>query len=392
MSLPTDHSLLPTSSYDAIVLGTGGVGSAALLHLARRGLKVLGIDRFPPGHDRGSSHGESRVIRMAYFEHADYVPLLRRAYQLWSELEARYGKPLFHRVGLVEVGPRDGIVVPGVLKSAREHHLAVETIDPQQARERFPGLHIPDGLSAVYEADAGYLLVEECVVAHACAAVEYGASLHIGESVQSWHARGNTLRVITDRDTYSTERLVVTAGAWTNDLLQDLGVPLRVVRKHLHWFVPEQPWYDRAARCPAFLYELPHGVFYGLPQIGASGVKVGEHTGGAEVVDPLMDPRESEALDLARVTRFVMQCLPGCSTNILRHARCFYTMSPDENFIVDRHPAHPQVVFAAGLSGHGFKFTPVLGEVLAEMAVEGKSTQPISFLNRQRLVREPETD
>ncbi len=378
--------------YDAIVLGTGGVGSAALMHLARRGLKVLGIDRFPPGHDRGSSHGESRVIRMAYFEHADYVPLLRRAYQLWSELEARCGKQLFHRVGLLEVGPPDGIVIPGVLKSAQEHQLSVDTLDAQQVHERFPGLHVPAGMSAVYEADAGYLLVEDCVLAHASSAVQHGAQLHIGESVQSWHAHGKTLHVVTDRGTYATEHLVITAGAWANDLLHDLGAPLRVVRKHLHWFASDKPCYGHTAHCPAFLYELPHGVFYGLPEIGPSGVKVGEHTGGAAVTSPLDDPRDAEPLDRQRVQAFVTQCLPACSTNVLRHARCFYTMSPDEHFIIDRHPAHDQVVFAAGLSGHGFKFTPVLGEVLAEMVVEGKSSQPVDFLNLERFVTGQETD
>lgn len=370
--------------YDAIVLGTGGVGSAALMQLAQRGLKVLGIDRFPPGHDRGSSHGESRVIRMAYFEHADYVPLLRRAYQLWSELEERSRKTWFHRVGLLEVGPADGIVVPGVLKSAQQHALPVEQLTAAQVHERFPGLRVPAGLSAVFEADAGYLLVEDCVIAHACAAVEHGAQLHIGATIQSWHAHGDALQVVTDRGNYTTQRLIITAGAWAKDLLHDLGVPLRVVRKHLHWFPPTQPYYDAAAHCPAFLYELPQGVFYGLPQIGPSGVKVGEHTGGVEVTNPLADARDAEPLDRARVADFAACCLPGVKASPMRHARCFYTLSPDEHFIVDRHPAQPQVVFAAGLSGHGFKFTPVLGEVLAEMVLGENVTSPINFLGLSR--------
>lgn len=374
--------------YDAIVIGTGGVGSAALMQLAQRGLRVLGIDRFPPGHDRGSSHGESRVIRMAYFEHADYVPLLRRAYQLWETLEQETAQRLFERVGLLEIGPADGIVVPGVLKSAAEHGLSVEKLSASQVHQRFPGLYVPNAMEAVFEADAGYLRVESCVVAHALAATRAGAELHVGEAVQSWRASPGQVEVMTDRGTYRAARLIITAGAWARDLLRDLAIPLKVLRKHLYWFACDQPWYDSAARCPAFLYEMPHGVFYGLPQIGLGGVKVGEHTGGAEVADMLTDPSAAEAADQARVADFVSRCLPGASQRIVHHARCFYTMSPDEHFIVDKHPQHENVVFAAGLSGHGFKFTPVLGEILAELTVEGQTKQPAAFLGLQRLKAE----
>ncbi len=372
--------------YDAIVLGTGGVGSAALLALAECGLNVLGLDRFPPGHNHGSSHGESRIIRRAYFEHADYVPLLARAYERWEELERETQKRLFHRVGLLQVGPPQGVVIAGVLQSASTHRLTVESLSAREANERFPGFYVPPEFTAVFEADAGYLLVEDCVVAHACAAVRRGAKLHIGESVKSWHVSGDAVQVTTDQQVYSAARLIITAGAWANDLLADLGVPLRVVRKHLHWFATEQPWYRRAAQCPTYLFELPHGVFYGFPEVHEATVKVAEHSGHHDVVaDPLHDPSTIDAIDQQRVTQFVATYMPGVSAMITRHARCFYTLSPDEHFIIDQHPAHPQVVFAAGLSGHGFKFTPVLGEVLAELAIDGRSQQPMEFLRLHRL-------
>jgi monomeric sarcosine oxidase len=370
--------------YDAIILGTGGVGSAALMQLARRGWRVLGIDRFLPGHDRGSSHGETRIIRKAYFEHSDYVPLLHRAYELWAELEAHAQQKLFHRVGLLQVGPPQGAVVQGVLHSAREHDLKVEFIEnAAHSRSRcLQGFTIPEGMSAVFEEDAGYLLVEDCVVAHARAAIAAGAELHCGEAVQRWEIDGGGVRVITDRGVYSAGKLIVTAGAWARDLLSELDIPLRVVRKHLHWFSNYS--FERTLPASTFLFEMPYGVFYGFPTVAGEGIKIAEHSGGTTVADPLTDPADADEADLAQLRRFIADCLLQVGHVSLRHARCFYTLSPDEHFLLDVHPHHPQISFAAGLSGHGFKFTPVLGEALADLATEGKTKLPIGFLGLGR--------
>lgn len=371
--------------YDAIVLGTGGVGSAALLHLAQRGARVLGLDRFPGGHDRGSSHGQTRIIRQAYFEHPDYVPLLRRAYELWAELESRCGEQLYRETGLVQIGPPDGVVLPGVLQSARQHNLEVVRLAPDDARRRFPGLQVPAGCEAVFERRAGYLLVERCVLAHLNEAARAGAELRTGEAVLDWRADDDAVTVRTDRSTYHAARLILAAGAWSRELLTELDIPLRVVRKHLHWYDNTDPRYRADAGCPTFLYELPDGCFYGFPQIDARGVKVAEHSGGETVVDPLNVDRTVAVDDQQRVARFVASHLPGVSARPTDHAVCMYTMSPDEHFLVDRHPAHPHVVLAAGLSGHGFKFTGVLGQVLAELALDGRTAQPIEFLSLGRL-------
>lgn len=374
------------AAYDVIVLGTGGVGSAALWQLAQRGARVLGLDRFPPGHDRGSSHGQSRVIRLAYFEHADYVPLLRRAYQLWDELERQSDQQLFHRVGLLEAGPPDGIVVPGVLQSAQQHQLRVETLAADDVHRRFPGFRIPEGYAAVYEADAGYLLVEECVRAAAALAQRQGAELSVGENVVAWQVRDGEVEVMTDRGRYTAARLVVAAGAWAGTALDFLRPRLRVVRKHLHWYATSGNAYSRESGCPTYLFELPGGVYYGFPEIGEPTVKVAEHSGAREPVDdPLSDPRQVDPEDRRRVDAFVAQCLPQATGPVVRHAACFYTLSPDEHFLVDLHPDHPQVAYVAGLSGHGFKFTSVLGEVLAELALQGKTELPIGFLSARRL-------
>ncbi len=369
---------------DVIVLGVGGVGSAALFHLAARGLRVLGIDRFAPGHDRGSSHGESRIIRQAYFEHADYVPLLYRAYELWRELERLTQTPLFFPVGLLEIGPPDGVVIPGVLESARKFHLEVEELTPEAVARRFPGYRMPPGMQAVFEPQAGYLLVEECVRAHVQRARQLGAELHIGETIISWQVQGDGVKVVTDRDVYQAGKLIITAGAWASELVRELGVPLRVLRKHVYWYGSSGALFRREARAPTFLYELPQGVFYGFPEISPGEIKVGEHTGGSLVDDALTDDRAEDAIDRRRVDAFVADCLASATTQALRHSTCYYTMSPDENFLIDIHPRYSQVAFAAGLSGHGFKFTPVLGEALADLVTTGKTQLPIEFLSTKR--------
>ncbi|MGI8982615.1 MAG: N-methyl-L-tryptophan oxidase [Pirellulaceae bacterium] len=372
--------------YDAIVLGTGGVGSAAAFHLARRGARVLGLDRFPGGHDRGSSHGQTRIIRQAYFEHADYVPLLRRAYELWAELESLADEKLFHQVGLLQIGPPEGYVIGGVLGAANQHGLVVDELTAAQSQARFPGFRVPAGMVGVFEPAAGYLKVERCVLAHLAAARQHGAELRTGITVQSWSSDEGGAFVNTDQGIFTADKLVITAGAWAPQLLADLGIPMTVRRKHLHWFECDNPVY-RGPNAPTFFYELPHGLFYGFPAVDDLGVKVAEHSGGETVTDPLTDQRRLEEQDLARVRDFVATILLGVneSARLTRHEVCFYTMSPDEQFIIDTHPQHKNVVFSAGLSGHGFKFTSVLGEIMADLAFTGTTNQPIGFLGSARL-------
>lgn len=375
--------------YDVIVLGVGGVGSAALLHLARRGARAVGIDRFAPPHDRGSSHGQTRIIRQAYFEHPDYVPLLKRSYELWRELEERTGRRLYHRTGLLEVGPPQGVVLPGVLESARMHGLDVETLTADEAQRRFPALTIPDGCEAVFERDAGYLRVEDCVSAHVEEARRLGAEVRGGEAVQAWRVAGGDVIVDTDRGRYSAPRLVLTAGAWAGPLLAGVGPPLSVVRKHLHWFANRDPRLREENGCPAFFYETPQGYYYGFPQIDESGLKAAEHSGGEETADPLHVDRSLDPAELARVQNFLAAHLPGVSGRQTAHTVCMYTMTPDAHFLVGHHPRWPQVSVVAGLSGHGFKFAAVLGEILAQLALDGQSPHAIGFLSLRRFVKRP---
>ncbi|MBL8830380.1 MAG: N-methyl-L-tryptophan oxidase [Planctomycetaceae bacterium] len=370
--------------YDCIVLGVGAVGSGALWHLARRGLRVLGLDRFPPGHDRGSSHGATRMIRQAYFEHPDYVPLVLRAYDQWRELERAATRSLYVETGLVQIGPPDGEVVPGVLASAASHGLDVEALSPADLAKRFPTFRVPSGMTGVFERRAGFLRVEDSIVTLVQQALSAGAQLHCGESVVSWTTEGHSVVVRTDHDTYHAGHLIIAAGAWSAQVLNSLGLPLVVRRKPQYWYHTTADHTRLEHGCPAWLYETGDGIFYGFPQIDSRGMKLAEHSGGSPVADPLRVDRQIDRADQARVERFVAEHLTGVSATLGHHAVCMYTISPDHHFYVDRHPEHDHVAFAAGLSGHGFKFAPVLGEAVVELALEGRSTLPVGFLATSR--------
>jgi len=372
--------------FDAIVVGAGGVGSATLLRLAKRGVRVLGIDRFGPAHDRGSSHGQTRLIRQAYFEHPDYVPLLLSAYEMWHELERESGQQLLFPTGLIEVGPPDGIVIPGVAASAQQHGLEIERLCPTDVEQRFPQITLPPHCEAVFEPTAGILQVEACVRVQLDQAQNLGAELRFHEPVIGWRADGNGVAVETTNGRYHAAHLIVAAGAWSSVLMESLGLPLRVVRKHLHWFDSDDDRYQLQSGCPAAFFELAEGCFYVFPEMDSGpGVKAAEHSGGEEVVDPTNLDRTLDAQDHALVAEFVNRYLPGVSTRSINHSVCMYTLTPDEHFILDFYPEHSQVCFVAGLSGHGFKMAPVLGEALADLTLDGATSHPVGFLGLSRL-------
>jgi sarcosine oxidase len=369
---------------ECIVVGTGGVGSAVLYHLAKRGVKALGIDRFPPGHDRGSSHGASRIIRLAYMEHPDYVPLLRRAYELWEELGRRLGRPLYHETGLFYAGPANGETIPALIECAAQHDLPLEILSHKEQRRRFPGFLVPASMSMVFEQTAGYVEAEASVRAHAEEAQAHGAEIRIGETVRGWETDGSGVTVKTDRGSYSAERLVITPGAWARELLRGAGIEFELRRKELFWFDAANREYGADTGCLAFFFETPDGVFYGFPSIDGDGVKVAEHTGGEAVPDPLDLDRFPLPANRDRIDGFITRHLPGISRTLRRHDVCMYTMSRDEHFVVNRYPGQDNIFFAAGLSGHGFKFAPVLGEILSDLVLTGVTDRPIEFLRLGR--------
>ena len=370
--------------YDAIVVGAGGMGSAALYHLARRGARVCALERFAIAHDRGSSHGDTRIIRKAYMEHPDYVPLLHRAYELWQELEQRPGE-LFARVGLLVAGDAESEAMRGQAACYREHDLPHETLDLAELAGRYPDFAAPAAWHAFYDPLGGYLRVEECVRRHVGRARDHDAVIYEDEAMQSWRGEGDGVVVETVGRRLYADRLVLTAGAWAVPELQKLGVAAHVVRKVQLWY-GGLGW-ERYAEgtFPCFFVADGEDYFYGFPAREPWGLKLAEHNISRDIVtDPLQLERGLAPDDEPRLLDFLARFFPALQPEFRRHAACMYSLTPDKHFVLDIHPECPAVMLGAGFSGHGFKFAPVIGEILAELALEGTTQYPIDFLRLSR--------
>jgi sarcosine oxidase len=374
--------------YDAIVAGLGGMGSATAYQLARRGKRVLGLEKFSPGHDRGSSHGRSRIIRQAYFEHPAYVPLLLRAYELWKQLERETGRELMTLTGGLMIGRREGELVAGSVRSAEEHGLPYELLDAEALEQRFPPLSPDPDTVALYEKKAGFVRPEESVMAHLDRAGASGADLRFEEPVLSWEPSGKGVRVETPEGSYEAERLVVTPGAWATQLLADLDLPLEVERQVMYWFEPEggiEPFLPD--RFPIFIWEPDDGnMFYGFPaQDEDRGVKAAFFRLGGIPATPETIDREIHEEEIDLIRSYLAEYVPDLAGRCLGARACMYTNTPDQHFVISSHPEHPQVVVACGFSGHGYKFCSVVGEILADLATEGSTRHPINLFSPTRL-------
>jgi sarcosine oxidase len=368
--------------YDVVVVGVGGMGSAALYHLARRGKKVLGLERFDLLHEQGSSHGLTRIIRLAYFEHPDYVPLLRRAYELWHELEADAGETLLHTTGILEGG---GPILDGVLRSCAEHGIEHEVLDGTEVAARFPAFSLPDDVQVVYQADGGFVVPERCLVAHVERALARGATFRARERVLEWAEGDNGVRVRTDRGTVEADRLVVTAGAWSEDVARLPEGSVRAVRQVLAWFQPSRPELFTPERMPVFNLILDGDHFYGFPAYGIPGVKLGRYERHGESGDPDGISRESTIGDETRLRELAGRYLPDGAGPTVALKTCLFELSPDEHFLIGAHPDFQRVVVGAGFSGHGFKFCSVVGEILADLAIEGTTRHDTGLFRLERL-------
>ena len=371
--------------YDVVVAGVGGMGSAALYHLARRGKRVLGIERFEIPNELGSSHGLTRIIRQAYFEHPSYVPLVRRAYELWRELEVEADEQLLFITGAVEGGPR---IFEGAVRSSVEHGLPFEELDGAEVSRRFPAFRLPAELRVVYQRDGGFVLPEQCILAHVAGARAHGAELLTGERVLEWSAGENGVRVRTDRREVEAERLVLTAGAYSQDVARLAPGMVVAQRQVLGWLEPTRPELFAPDRFPVFNLALEEGHVYGFPIHGVPGFKIGWYDHEGVKGEPDGIPREVTAEDEVPLRRFAERYFPDGAGPTLDLKACLFELSPDEHFLIDTHPETDLAIVGAGFSGHGFKFCSVVGEILADLALDGETMHDIGFLRLDRFPTE----
>ena len=371
-------------SYDVIVVGLGGMGSACAWQLARRGLRVLGLDRFDLGHTFGSSHGINRIIRKPYYENRSYVPLVLRAYELWRDLEVVSDERILHVTGGIDAGPADSRTFLGAVEACRTHRLVHEILDRDQLKRKFPAFELPAGTMAVFSPDSGFVLSERAIEVHLRLATELGAELHRCEQVVGWEPRASGVRVRTQLGSYDAKYLVISAGSWVSDLfpgLRSVAVPERQV---VGWFEPKAPDQFQIGRFPVFTMKMAEGEFYGFPEFGRPGLKIGRHRHHHESTDPDEVEREIHASDEAVLRDAIDRYLPQASGPMKHAAVCLYTNTPDEDFIIDRMPGFPQVVLLSPCSGHGYKFCSVIGEIAADLVTRGESSLDIGFLNLGR--------
>jgi sarcosine oxidase len=370
--------------HDVIVVGVGGMGSAALFHLARRWLRVLGLERFDVLHPFGSSHGLNRIIRLAYSEHPSYVPLLRRAYELWHELEAAAGRKLLYTTGNLEGGVADGGVFDGAREAAELHDLPFEVLTGAEVNARWPGYRLPPEHRLVFQPDGGFLASEECILAHVRQAVARGAEIHWRERVVEWGAHSDGAWVRTDRGRYEAARLILSAGAWMGALVPELtglAVPERQV---LAWLQPTRPELFQLDRFPVFYLQAEEGRYYGFPEWGIPGFKFGRYHHFEEQVDPDAMDREPNERDEAALRAFARRYFPEGEGPTVALKACLFTNAPDEHFIIDLHPSYPQVVLASPCSGHGYKFASVVGEIVADLAQRGETSHDLGLFRLAR--------
>ncbi|MDW7615365.1 N-methyl-L-tryptophan oxidase [Peribacillus simplex] len=370
--------------YDVIVIGAGSMGMSAGYFLSKNGQKVLLLDSFVPPHNKGSHHGETRIIRHAYGEGEEYVSLALKSQKLWNELEKLTGKQLFLPTGVLNAGSQKSTFINQVIASSEKFNLPLEILDSNQIHKRWPGISLPEDYIGCFESTSGVLKSEECIRAYQQLAESHGANIIVNSQVRKIFVHRNGVTIKTDEQTFYAEALVVAAGAWSPKLLAmlDLNVPLAPIRKTFAWFEANELYNYK--NFPAFTFDTSVGTYYGFPSINDSGLKVGRHDGGNYI-----NPDDSIARfgvldeDEGDLVQFLQQFMP--TGQKIKHGKsCIYTMTPDENFIVDTHPNYPHIAISAGFSGHGFKFSSVIGEILSDLIISGKSENDISVFSINR--------
>lgn len=380
-------------AWDVAVIGLGSTGAAALYHLACRGLRVIGLEQATPGHEGGSSHGESRIIRTAYFEHPSYVALVRAAFAGWRTLEAASGQSLIIPTGILEIGRPGSDLVAGTMASIDLHHLPHERLTGRQASERFPAFTLPDDWDGVFQPDAGILSADLAIRLHMEGAEAAGAEVRQGTKVRAIEPGSASVRlVLDDGAVIEAGAVIAAAGAWIGELVPALRASLTISRQAICWFAPRRPELTGPDRFPVFLLDAdadpvtgaPADVLYGFPDFG-TGVKAASHLLGRSLDRADHARQDAGEADARRIQLAIERLIPAAAGPVRQLKTCLYTSTPDADFIVDHHPDDPRIILASACSGHGFKFAPVLGEIVADLATKGLTNHDISRFTLSRL-------
>jgi monomeric sarcosine oxidase len=358
------------------------MGTAAAWALGKRGLKSLVLEQFTHVHDRGAHGGETRIIRHAYAESPEYVPLVLRADRLWTELEEESGTSVLIRCGGLELAAPGYRHARAARLAADEHGLPYQWLTPAEAAARWPAFRVPADWDVLFSAESGFLLTEPALTGLARLACNLGASFLEQTPAIAWGVDGASTWVETATGRFAADALIITAGAWAGRVLADLGLPLEIRRKTLWWQAVDRPDDHAPDRCPVFISDSGHGEIYGFPIYGTPGLKIANHAGG-EPVDPDRVDRQTHAGENADCLALAAELLPGMRQEVVKSGVCLYAMTPDTDFIVDRHPEYDRVAIGAGFSGHGFKFAPAIGELLADLVTDPNAS-PLARLAHAR--------
>jgi len=379
-------------NFDVIVLGVGSMGSATCYYLAKQGVKVLGLEQFDIPHEHGSHAGQSRIIRKAYFEHSDYVPLLESAYKNWKHLEETSGSKVYYKTGLLYFGQPGHLLIKGVRESSTKYKVEIKELKESGKSSVYSQFNTPADFASLIEPDAGFLTPERAILLYSELALKLGATIHTREKTIEWKRSGNLITVKTDKTTYQCKKLVITAGAWAAKMIPSLSKNLKVTRQVVAWVKPKRWDAFELGNFPCWTIADPQkpGIYYGFPILPSAvfgapiGLKLAHHAPGI-VSDPDRVNRSTSQLDEANIMYALNKYIPDGFDAIISMKTCLYTYTPDENFILDYLPGYDKdVVVAAGFSGHGFKFASVVGEIMCDLATSGSTKEPIDFLGIDR--------
>lgn len=367
-------------NYDLIIIGCGGIGSAALYSAVRAGLKTLCIEQYEQNHNRGGTHGETRAFRKVYYENPLYTPLLHQAYLDWKKLNQQANKILFVENGVLEMCFPNSSVALAAIDSAKKYRIPLEVLSSQEIEQRFPGFRVPEGMIGIFQPEAGFLYVDDCLnyfIDHSRSA---GANILFNEKVLAWQVTNDHLiQIKTNKNTYQSKFLIVTAGSWASEIFPELNLPLNIVQKKLFWASTVDDTYS-LNHSPCFAYHLLQGKFYGFPSISGY-VKIARHDGGLSLANPEENAIAVNKVEIDSIKKFASEYLTKISLENTKEKNCLYDNTPDMNFIIDVHPKHSQIAFATGLSGHGYKMSNVLGDILVNLIIKRENPFDLSFLS-----------